>query len=719
MAAHPPESLHSRPARLACRGDDDAAVKARPPLGLVHYGADGTILDCNQVFLDLLGAPRETVLGANLMHDLPALEVGAAVQQSLSQGQSTLDTQYVSPSDDRVVPIRSLFSAIATDQGITTAGIGIIEDLSERLQIEDRLKLNEERLRLAVDAAHIGIWQLDLVNGAVLWDDWMRRLHGVDAASTPTHVREWRQHLLPADRLRAARAILLAARDDETYTETIRILLPSDEPRYLRFQARRTQTASGQCRYLTGVCYDVTEQHLASARIEQLALFDPLTGLANRRLLIDRLRHALALTQRQCSHRALLLIDLDGFKRINDTRGHAVGDRLLIEFADRLQHAVRRTDTAARLGGDEFVVLCEGLSPQLEDATREAAMIAAKLTEVAAEPYHLAGDDRIYCSASIGITLFADERASTDELMKQSDIAMYQSKHHGRNTWHFFEPGMQRAIEEQEERSQALRRALDEGQLVLRYLPQVDQDGHWRGCEALVRWAASDHELRRPDEFLHLAESSGLIQAIDEWVLTQACRDFAVIKSLEPTPSLHLGVNVSVRKLIDANFADRVLRIVEAAGLEPRHLRLEVTEQALFVNFERAGAAIERLQDSGIAILLDDFGTGSSSLLQLQRLSLQAVKIDQALVQDIDKSPTKIAIVRAAISVARALSLPVIAEGVETPAQFALLRVEGCDLFQGYHFAAPLTLDALTARLAAMRQTGPSRRRGEPDDPRQ
>ncbi|MCF7997360.1 MAG: EAL domain-containing protein [Chromatiaceae bacterium] len=559
------------------------------------------------------------------------------------------------------------------------------------------LEERARRLRLAIDAAEIGTWEYDLQQQRLLWDRRMHRLHHLDQSTARIDLAAWRDRVHPADRFRAISTMLRAARSDQPYFTQLRVLSPSGDCRHLRMHARCVQDALTRGWCLVGVCYDMTNHHQTSARAEQLALYDELTELPNRRLLLDRLRRAIALTARQNCYRAFLLLDLDGFKRINDTLGHAVGDQLLATFSGRLRRGLRQTDTAARLGGDEFVVLCEALSADREIATQEAASIASKLMRLAAAPYRLADDQErpLYCSASIGITLFADASSSADELMKQADIAMYEAKRGGRDTWRFFELSMQHELEIKETRSLALRHALHHDELTLHYLPQVDASGQWCGCEALVRWAASDKELRRPDAFLKLAEDSGLIQALDDWVLRRACQDFASIPPMANHAELHLGVNVSVRQLLDTDFAERVIRTVEAAGLRPQQVRLEVTEQSLFANVEHVEAALERLQHSGIAVVLDDYGTGSSSLLQLQRLAFQAVKIDQALIKDIEHNPSRLVIVRAALSVAKAFSIPVIAEGVETKAQYDLLRAEGCTLFQGYFFAAPMPLEDL------------------------
>ncbi|MEA3639536.1 MAG: EAL domain-containing protein [Lamprobacter sp.] len=558
-------------------------------------------------------------------------------------------------------------------------------------------RLRERRLRLAIAAAGIGVWEYDLEQPQLSWDDWMHRLHGLDARHLKIDLATWRHLVHPDDRFRALRAMLRVTRSDEARLVQLRVLLPSGECRHLRVHAQRIQDRMTEGYCLVGVCDDMTEQQQVSARIEQLALYDELTGLPNRRLLLNRLEHAITLTDRQAGHRALLLLDLDGFKRVNDTLGHAVGDQLLITFSERLREALRQTDTAARLGGDEFVVLCEALSTDSEVATREAAGIASKIARLAAVPYRLTGaqDRLLYCSTSIGITLFANAACNADEVMKQADIAMYAAKQGGRDTWRFFQASMQQAIEFKESRSLALRQALAREELTLHYLPLVNADGQWCGCEALVRWAASERDLRRPDAFLQLAEDSGLIQAIDDWVLRRACEDFASIRPLAGHPDLHLGVNVSVRQLIDTDFAQRVLRTVEATGLQPQQIRLEVSEQSLFTDVERAEAALKRLQQAGIAVVLDDYGTGPSSLIQLQRLAFHAVKIDQTLIKDIERNPSQLVIVRAALSVTRAFSIPVIAEGVENEAQYQLLRAEGCTLFQGYYFATPMPLEIL------------------------
>ncbi len=585
----------------------------------------------------------------------------------------------------------------STNANAAATGLAVNENDGHSSEIEIGLRERESRLRLALDAAEMGFWEYDIARQRLSWDSRMFRLHGLDPTTAAIDPAAWRNLVHPDDRFRAIRATLEATRSDQPRLAQLRVFLPSGDRRYLRLHARRVQDARTHSWCLVGLCSDMTESHQTSVRIEQLALYDELTGLPNRRLLLDRLEHAITLTGRQHCHRALLLLDLDGFKRVNDTLGHAVGDALLVTFSQRLRDALRQTDTASRLGGDEFVVLCEALSANPETATREAAGIASKLAFLAAAPYQLADaqDRPLFCSTSIGITLFADASCTAYELMKQADIAMYEAKRDGRDTWRFFEASMQRALEMKETRALTLRRALLDDELTLRYLPQVDASGQWCGCEALVRWAAADEELRRPDAFLKLAEDSGLIQAIDDWVLRRACQDFASIPPVIGHSDLHIGVNVSVRQLLDTNLAQRVIRTVETTGLKPHQIRLEVTEQSLFANIERAEAALDRLQRSGIAVVLDDYGSGSSSLIELQRLAFQAVKIDQALIQNIEHNPSRLVIVRAALSVAKAFAIPVIAEGVENAAQYELLRAEGCTLFQGYYFAAPMPLDVL------------------------
>ncbi|CRI65982.1 conserved hypothetical protein [Thiocapsa sp. KS1] len=445
-----------------------------------------------------------------------------------------------------------------------------------------------------------------------------------------------------------------------------------------------------------GICYDVTDQMRADEWIHALAFHDPLTRLANRRLLMERIGQAQARSHRRGDHGALILLDIDHFKKLNDTLGHDLGDALLIQIAERLAVALRETDTAARLGGDELVVLCEALDVQPENAAHEAAMIGEKIDALIREPYRLEPGDHAYsCTASIGITLFHGHDTTGSELLKQADIAMYQAKRAGRATLRLFQPAMQQAIEESARREGALRRALEQGDLQLVYQPQVDRDGVWVGCEALLRWSLLDGTVLKPAQFLTEAETTDLMLSIGDWVVSTACREIASLPaSTQAGKDLVLGINISARQLADPRLIERILAIIQPMRFPPARLRFEISEALLFGDFERNAVILERLGAAGIRIELDDFGSGYSSLVHLKRLPLSGVKIDQRLIAALDTDPNAAMIVRAAIGVADALTLPIIAEGVERESQRNLLLDMGCVRFQGFLFGRPMPLDA-------------------------
>ncbi len=669
------------------------------PLGLVHYGLDGTVIDCNPSYVEIVGSSRSRIIGCNLLRDLKDARVIEAVGRSLTTGSAYLNIVYRSVTVEKTTPVRCFFSGIRDAAGAVVAGVGIVEDFSERKAIEARLSASEERLKLAVDVAGIGVWDVAVASKAVLWDAGMSRLHGSDAEPRMTDLATWIALIDPEDRALFERTLAQAVQGLAPLLCDLRICRPDGEERHLRMRGRLFRGDLESSARVIGISYDVTDQRRADARIQALAFYDPLTGLANRRLLMERITQAQARSHRRGDHGALLLLDIDHFKRLNDTRGHDIGDALLVEIAKRLTAGLRETDTAARLGGDELVVLCEALNLKAESAAHEACLIAEKIGSLIRAPCRL-GPDRLdfLCTASIGITLFRGHETTPSELLKQADIAMYQAKRAGRETMRLFQPGMQQAIEEMAQRENALRRAVAQGDLRLDYQPQVDRDGRWVGCEALLRWSRHDGTTLMPPQFLPDAETIDIMPAIRDWVVQTACRDIANLPATARTgPDLVLGINVSARQLADPRLIERIIGITEPLGFPPDRLRLEISEACLFSAFERNAQILVRLHAAGIGIELDDFGSGYSSLVHLRELPLTGVKIDQRLVGAIDREPDMVAIVRAAIAVADALSLPVIAEGVERASQHALLLELGCVRFQGYLFGRPMSLDAFRA----------------------
>lgn len=434
------------------------------------------------------------------------------------------------------------------------------------------------------------------------------------------------------------------------------------------------------------------EQLRAQETIKNLAFYDSLSHLPNRRLLLDRLQQALTAITRSGHAGALLFIDLDNFKSLNDTLGHYTGDILLRQVAKRLEACIRESDTVARLGGDEFVVMLLNLSEKPVEAAAQTESIGEKILAALSNTYQL--DTYTYhCSASIGATLFYDNKQTADELMKQADIAMYQAKKAGRNTLRFFDQKMQETISSRVSLENELQKALENQQLHLHYQIQVDSADHSIGAEALIRWAHPERNLVSPDEFIPLAEEAGLILPIGQWVIETACAQLKAWEQDALTNGLVLSVNVSARQFYQAVFAAQVQATVQRYAINPELLVLEITESILLENIKGVIATMGELKDVGVRISLDDFGTGYSSLQYLKRLPLDQIKIDQSFVRDIAVDNSDKAIVRTIIAMAHSMRLNAIAEGVETAEQRAFLLKEGCTHYQGYLFGKPVPIE--------------------------
>ena len=435
--------------------------------------------------------------------------------------------------------------------------------------------------------------------------------------------------------------------------------------------------------------HDVTDLRRANEEIEHLAFYDPLTGLPNRRLLLDRLGQAPVLSQRSGKVGALLFLDLDHFKDLNDTLGHEVGDELLQEVAQRLLANVRVADTVARLGGDEFVVMLSELSTSTQEAAAMAQRIGEKILRGLSEPYLLRGHTH-QGAASIGATLFGASAQSASELLRQADIAMYQVKARRGNALCFFDPKMQTAINDRAQLEADLRQALVAQQLVLHYQPQATLQGDVIGAECLLRWQHPQRGMVPPGQFIAVAEESDLILHIGQWVLHSACTQLARWQEQPQWAHLQLSVNVSARQFRQSDFVHQVIETLQVTGARAPLLTLELTESLVLDNVEDAIDKMHQLRTKGVRFSVDDFGTGYSSLAYLTRLPLHQLKIDQSFVRNLGSRPSDDVIVQTIIGMGRNLDLEVIAEGVETEAQKAILAGHGCDLYQGYLLARPM-----------------------------
>lgn len=432
----------------------------------------------------------------------------------------------------------------------------------------------------------------------------------------------------------------------------------------------------------------------AAEQIHNLAFFDPLTNLPNRRLLLDRIQQALLGSLRCGEFGVLLMLDLDHFKNINDTKGHDAGDLLLIEASRRLLASVRAEDTVSRLGGDEFIILVENTGADVENAAIHGENIAEKVRAAISMPFHLEADDNAHqTTVSIGITLFRGTDVSPEVLLKQADVALYQAKTAGRNAIKFFNAAMQAEIDSRYKLEVELRNALKNKEFRLYYQPQFNHHGAIVGAEALIRWHSPSRGLVSPNEFIQTAEETGLILEIGHWVLESACAQLGLWANDPRTAHLSISVNVSSRQFLQKDFVEIVGNCVNDTGIEARRLKLELTESVFLDNIGLVVEQMKYLADRGISFSLDDFGTGYSSLTYLKKLPLSQVKIDQSFIRDLMIDPNDEAIVKAVIVLGQSLGLDVIAEGVETNDQLDYLRRNGCFLYQGYLFGKPLPIE--------------------------
>jgi diguanylate cyclase (GGDEF)-like protein/PAS domain S-box-containing protein len=448
---------------------------------------------------------------------------------------------------------------------------------------------------------------------------------------------------------------------------------------------------SGEVTHYVGTMTDITERKAAAAEIEHLAYHDVLTLLPNRRLLLDRLEQALPSSERNHSRGALVYIDLDNFKVLNDTRGHDVGDQLLIEVADRLLNCVRKEDTLARFGGDEFMIMLKDLGQNPLEAAEKIKRVGEKIVLQLSQPYKIAGQIH-HITPSIGITLFVGNQNSVQELLKQAEIAMYQAKNDGRNTLRYFDPQIQALLSERAALEIELRRGIEQQQFIVHYQAQVDNKRGIIGAEILIRWNHPEQGLVSPDQFIPLAEESGLILPIGQWVLESACKQLKTWAKDPRCSALQLAVNVSQYQFQQVDFVEQVQQVLEQTQAPPGRLKLELTESLLINDIEDSIKKMNALKALGVEFSLDDFGTGYSSLSYLTRLPLKQLKIDRSFIDHLPDNHNDAVVTQTIITMAQSLGLSVIAEGVETEAQRQFLEQHGCTTYQGFFFSKPVIL---------------------------
>ncbi len=663
------------------------------PIG-VAFSSDEILLDGNLVFMGMFGYADIDELRNHSLTELFAPQQRNKIQERIkfrALGQppeNNYETQGLR-KDGSQFPILVSAKRVDTQEGARTFTYFV--DLTEQKRNEQALRTSNEMLKTVLETAPLRIF----------WKDTALRYLGCNAAFARDAGMNRAEELIGNDDFQMG-----WKEQAELYREDDRRVMFADKPKlnyeepqttpdgqqiWLRTSKVPLHDATGGVIGLLGIYDDITEQKRAEAQIHQLAYFDALTTLPNRRLLQDRLQQALVASARSRHCGAVLFLDLDDFKILNDTKGHAIGDKLLIEVGVRLNSCVRDGDTVARLGGDEFVVILENLSVVATEAATQAELVAEKIRSALSERYVLE-ELEIRTTPSIGIVLFQDHYDTLDALLKHADTAMYQAKQAGRNTLRFYDPKMQAELEARLTLMDDLRVAIEREQLQLHYQKQVDSAGRTLGAEVLLRWMHPVRGMVAPGQFIVLAEETGIIIPIGLWVLRSACTQLQRWQSLTVLRELTLAVNVSAKQFRKTDFVEQVRRVLLETGAKPSHLKLELTESTVLENVEDTIAKMRELKLLGISFSMDDFGTGYSSLQYLKRLPLDQIKIDQSFVRDITTDINDAAIVQTIIAMTEAMGLNVIAEGVETKAQQDFLELRGCHVFQGYYFGRPVPL---------------------------
>ena len=588
---------------------------------------------------------------------------------------------------DSAAPIRNAQGAI---EGVVL----VFQDVTEQYRMRLALADSEQHFRNLANHGQALIWTAGLDKKCDFFNSVWLNFTGRSLAQELGD--GWVEGVHPQDLERCVNTYVRAFDAREPFDMEYRLRHASGEYRWILDQGSPRYDSKGHFLGYIGHCLDLTQVKLAEAQIARLAFHDSLSGLPNRALFHDRLTQAMAAARRGHRMGALMFVDLDHFKQINDVYGHALGDAVLKEVANRLQFYLRQEDTVARLGGDEFVVLLPALASEAEGAATLARAVAEKIRVALESAIEI--DGTVYhTAASIGLTLFPKGSETVDDLMREADIAMYRSKESGRNVISFFQTDMQNSVTQRYALEQELREAVAQQAFEMHLQSQVNAEGLVTGAEALVRWRHPSRGLVAPATFIPLAEASRLIIPLGEWVLRQAC---AVIAQLDAAGhSLHIAVNVSPLQFQQAHFVSRVKDILSQTGADPTHLTLEITEGLLVEHMTETMGRMAELAAIGIRFSIDDFGTGYSSLAYLKRLPLYELKIDKSFVQDVPDDPNDVALVETILAMAQHLHLSVVAEGVETPAQFDFLKTRGCARFQGYHFHRPQPAAAWVAQL--------------------
>ncbi|MCX7922704.1 MAG: EAL domain-containing protein [Clostridia bacterium] len=575
----------------------------------------------------------------------------------------------------------------ATNEELATTEKKLEEQFYQLQKSEEALRISEERYRLAVDGANDGLWDIDMSTGEMFISTRGREMLGLDENKEFTS-GDW-EVLIHDDDLLEYKWYMedyLAGKTDY-FRHEYRIKTADKDYKWILGRGKAIWDENRKPIRMSGSNTDITESKKAQEKIYYMAYYDILTDLPNRTLFVDKLNTVLEQAIKNSYKGAMMFMDLDNFKTINDTLGHVYGDQMLKSVVDKIKTCINEGDILARLGGDEFIIL----QPHIEN-TADVARLATKVLETFQQPLSLEGRE-FYITASVGVTVFPNDGEDVQTLLKNADTAMYRAKELGKNNYQLYNQSMNAKMLERLEMENSLRHAIERDELIIYYQPQINiKTGKLTGMEALVRWKHPTMGLVPPMKFIPIAEESGLIIPIGEWVLRTVCKQNKAWQEAG-LPPLCAAVNLSARQFQQQNLVETVAKVLEETGLEPRYLELEITESIAMTDFDYAAAVLNRLKEMGVKVSLDDFGTGYSSLNYLSRLPISALKIDKSFVQNIADSSNEKAIAKAVIVLAHSMQLTVIAEGVETIEQLMFLKEQDCDMAQGYYYSKPVPVE--------------------------
>ena len=678
----------------------------------------GQFIRVNERYADILGYTVDELLTmdfqrltdpSDLAHELTLLHR----LQNGEVPQYRLEKRYIH-KDGHLVWCDVTVSPLWARGAAPGVRMAVVQDITARKQMEDTLRANEQRLRRVLERLPMGLCLIQSDGRISFRNQRYVEICGYTEEEVPD-VETWWARAVPDPVEREAmrkrwRGTDLRAVAGETGMPLAEYSILCGDGLRKPIEVSAVFVDGG--RIIT--MQDLSERKAAEEQINQLAYYDPLTRLPNRRLLMDRLQQALATSARHQRCGAVLMLDVDNFKTINETRGHDRGDALLLQVAHRLRSSVHEDDTVARQGGDEFVVVLEDMGDSPEDAAARAEEVGQRILSVLREPYDINGEAH-HSSLSMGITIFSGMREPVDELLKRAELALYRAKDAGRDTLRFFDPEMQAAVGARAALELDMRVGLVQGQFELYYQPQIDY-GRITGAEALLRWHHPRDGFISPAHFIPLAEETGLILPLGEWVLQAACKRLAAWALRPELAGLSLAVNVSALQFHQSGFVAQVLASLAGSGASGKKLELEMTESLLLQDVEDTIDKMATLKGYGVGFSLDDFGTGYSSLAYLKRLPLDKLKIDQSFVRDVLTDPNDAAIARTVVALGTSLGLHVIAEGVETEAQRQFLARNHCHAWQGYLLSPPVPVAEFEALVRRMNDDGLAKAGAVPDN---